>query len=259
MNSATPVHIASILRYPVKGLRGEALDKVKLTAGRTLPFDRAWAIENGPSGFDPASPGFLPKTKFLALVRDERLALLDIRFDEAAKMLVILRGGKPVVSGKLDEPTGRQVLEQFFASFMEADLRGPPKILAGPGHSFSDVPDKCVSIINRASCDDLARVVGRAIDPDRFRGNFVLEGLAPWAEFDWVGRRIRLGSAQVEVFARIQRCPATNVDPRTAARDMQIPKSLMDAFGHMDCGVYARVIEDGKAEPGSPVKSIQAN
>jgi len=253
MNSAPPVQIASIFRYPVKGLRGEALDTVMLTAGQTLPYDRAWAIENGPSGFDPASPNFLPKTKFLALMRNERLALLEIRFDDTSKTLGILRDGKPVVSGRLDDTTGRQVLMQFFASFMEADLRGPPKILTAPGHSFSDVPDKCVSIINKASCDDIARVVGSAIDPDRFRGNFIVEGLTPWAEFAWVGQKIRLGDAKLEVFDRIQRCAATNVDPQTAARDMQIPKTLMGAFGHMDCGVYARVIEDGMVEKGSSI------
>jgi len=257
MNSASPVHIAGIFRYPVKGLCGEALDKVKLTAGQTLPYDRAWAIENGPSGFDPASPSYLTKTKFLILMRNERLALLDLRFDEASKTLVILRDGKQVVCAKLDEPTGRQVLTQFFASFMEADLRGPPKILASPGHSFSDVPDKCVSIINTASCNDLARVIGAPVDPDRFRGNFIVEGLAPWAEFSWVGQKIRLGSAKLEVYARIQRCAATNVDPRTAARDMQIPKTLMSAFGHMECGVYARVLEDGVVEKGSQVKIAQ--
>lgn len=256
MNSDAPASIASISRYPVKGLAGEVLEAVRLTAGQTLPFDRTWAIENGPSGFDPASPAHLPKWKFLMLMRDERLALLDIRFDEAAKTLVILRNGKPVVSAALDEPTGRRVLEQFFAGFMESDLRGPPKLLAGAGHSFSDVPDKCVSIINQATCDDIARVIGRPVDPRRFRGNFVVEGAPAWAEFGWVGRRIRLGNARLEVFDRIQRCAATNVDPRTAARDMHIPKTLNCAFGHMDCGVYARVIEDGAAARGSSIEPM---
>lgn len=256
MNTDTPVgnyRIAGITRFPVKGLSGEALEAVSLTVGQTLPFDRAWAIENGPSGFETASPHHLPKTKFLVLMRNERLAQLDTRFDEATCSLTVLRNGKPVVTGNLDELTGRRILEQFFASFMEADLRGPPKILVGAGHSFSDVADKCVSIINQASCDDLTRVIGRPVDPARFRGNFVVTGLPAWAELGWVGQNIAIGSAKLEVFARIRRCAATNVDPRTAVRDMQIPKSLMGAFGHMDCGVYARVLKDGEVEKGSPI------
>lgn len=256
MNSDTldgKYRIAGITRFPVKGLSGEALDAVALTAGQTLPFDRAWAIENGPSGFEAANPAHLPKTKFLVLMRNERLAQLDIRFDDATRLLTVMRNGKPVVTGNLDEPTGRYILEQFFASFMADDLRGPPKILAGAGHSFSDVADKCVSIINQASCDDLARVIGRPVAASRFRGNFLVTGLSPWAEFGWVGQKIQIGPARLEVFARIRRCAATNVDPRTAVRDMQIPKSLMGAFGHMDCGVYARVLEDGEVEKGATV------
>jgi uncharacterized protein YcbX len=48
--------IASIYRYPVKGLSPEALPNVALGVGQTLPADRRYAIENGPSGFDPAAP-----------------------------------------------------------------------------------------------------------------------------------------------------------------------------------------------------------
>jgi uncharacterized protein YcbX len=44
--------IAAIYRYPVKGLTPEPLPSVTLTAGGTLPADRRYAIENGPSGFE---------------------------------------------------------------------------------------------------------------------------------------------------------------------------------------------------------------
>ena len=46
--------IAALYRYPVKGLSPEPLERVSLQAGGTFPGDRAFAIENGPSGFDPA-------------------------------------------------------------------------------------------------------------------------------------------------------------------------------------------------------------
>lgn len=48
--------VATLWRYPLKGFSPEALDGVDLEAGETIPFDRAFAIENGPSGFDPAAP-----------------------------------------------------------------------------------------------------------------------------------------------------------------------------------------------------------
>ena len=71
--------IVSIYRYPVKGLSPEPLASVRVAAGETLPFDRAWAIENGPSKFDPAAPRHLPKIAFLMLMRNERLAALADR------------------------------------------------------------------------------------------------------------------------------------------------------------------------------------
>ena len=49
--------LESIYRYPVKGLSPEKLQRVHwLEAGSTFPADRLFAIENGPSGFDPAAP-----------------------------------------------------------------------------------------------------------------------------------------------------------------------------------------------------------
>ena len=82
--------VDSIYRYPVKGLTPEKLDSVMLTPGETLPFDRAFAIENGPGRFDPDKPRHLPKVSFLMLMRDERLASLDARFDDKTQVLTAL-------------------------------------------------------------------------------------------------------------------------------------------------------------------------
>jgi uncharacterized protein YcbX len=56
------------------------------------------------------------------------------------------------------------------------------------------------------------------------------------------------------VVKRIVRCAATNVDPVTAARDLNIPKTLMQTFDHMDCGIYAEVIEGGEIATGDTLK-----
>ena len=61
---------------------------------------------------------------------------------------------------------------------MKAELRGAPKIVHAPGHSFSDVAAKCVHIVNLASVRELERMLGRPVDPLRFRANLYLEGAA---------------------------------------------------------------------------------
>src|SRR5438034_11752062 len=85
MEGARPMNrsptIAAIYRYPVKGLSAESLASTRLTLGETIAADRLYAIENGPSGFDPAAPAYLPKQRFLMLMRNERLARLEARFD----------------------------------------------------------------------------------------------------------------------------------------------------------------------------------
>ena len=251
------VHIAGLYRYPVKGLTPEALQRVQLTPDETLPFDRAFAIEIGAHAFDPENPSHLRKNSFLMLMRDERLALLRSRFDPETGILTIMRDGKEVVRGDLRQPIGRQTLEQFFAAFMAREALGTPRLVHAPGHSFSDVGSKVVSIINLASVRELERIVGRPVDPLRFRANIYVEGLAAWAEFDWVDCEIACGeSALVTVFKRIQRCAATNVDPATGARDLKIPRTLSDVFGHYDCGVYARVAAGGEISVGQALARV---
>jgi uncharacterized protein len=247
------MHLASLYRYPVKGLTPEPLERTTLVAGETLPCDRAWAIQNGPGRFDPSQPRHLPKINFLMLMRDERLATLRSNFEEATETLTILRDGKQVVRGKLTTPLGRQLIEQFVAAYMKAELRGPPKIVHAEGHSFSDVAAKCVHIVNLASVRELERTLGRPVDPLRFRANLYLDGLAPWAEFGWIDREIGLGNSTLGVFARTTRCEATNVDPARGVRDMALPAHLQRTWGHGDFGIYAKVIVGGEVAVGSPV------
>jgi uncharacterized protein YcbX len=175
------------------------------------------------------------------------------RTRRATCTLTISRGGKPVVRGGLDTPLGRQLIEQFIAAYMKVELRGPPRIVQAPGHSFSDVAVKCLHIVNLASVRGLARVMGRTVDPLRFRANVYLDGLPPWVELAWEGKEIGIGAARLQVFDRTQRCEATNVDPETGARDMAIPATLLRTWGHQDFGIYAKVTTGGVIAAGATV------
>ncbi len=249
--------IEAIYRYPVKGLSPEPLGRAWLAVGETLPGDRLYAIENGPSRFDPAQPRYQPKTHYLMLMRNERLATLKTRFEAQSRTLVIASEGREAVRGDLDTATGRAAIESFFASFCRDDLRGPPRLLHAPGFSFSDVARKVVSIINLASVAALADVIGAPIDPLRFRANAYVTGWPAWHELDLVGQQIALGAgARLKVVKRIVRCAATNVDPTTGIRDLAIPDALQRAYGHADCGIYAEVVADGEIAGGDQVSVI---
>jgi uncharacterized protein YcbX len=245
--------IAALYRYPVKGLSAEPLERVTIAANETIPFDRAYAIENGPSRFDPASPRHLPKICFLMLMRNERLAQLWSEFDEATHTLVIKHDGREAARGDLRSAEGRAAIEAFFARFCAGELRGAPRVLSAEGHSFSDVASKVVSIINLASVAAVEDAVGFPVNPLRFRANLYVSGWPAWAEFDLIDKTIAIGAARLKIIKRIVRCAATNVDPDTGIRDLEIPATLAKTFGHMDCGVYADVVGGGDIAVGDAI------
>ena len=256
MSQQPAASIVSLYRYPVKGFSPEPLDIVNVGAEECFPWDRAYAVENGGRDFDPVAPQHMPKIKFLNLMRHERLAALETHFDEPSSALTILREGRQVAKGRMDQKVGRQIIEQFLAAYLPDDIRGAPKIVSADGHHFTDIAPTWLSVINLASVRELERVMKTAVDPMRFRGNIHVDGIAPWCEFDWVGQNLDVnGTTSIEVRERIQRCAATNVDPATGARDLTIPRALSDAFGHMDMGVYVSVTSPVTLAPGDTISA----
>jgi uncharacterized protein YcbX len=242
--------IAGIYRYPVKGLSPESLARTTLAPGQALPADRRYAIENGASGFDPAAPAYFPKIRFLMLMRNERLAELRTSYNDETHTLSIVAERREAARGDLRTVEGRAAIERFFAQFCADELRGPPKIISAPGHSFSDVAAKVVSIINLASVAAIEDAAGAPVDPLRFRGNILAVDWPAWTEFGLIGKILPIGGATLKIVKRIQRCAATNVDPATGIRDLNIPDTLMRHFGHADCGVYGEVIAGGEVAVG---------
>jgi uncharacterized protein len=245
--------ITGLYRYPVKGLSPESLTTVPLAVGETLPADRRYAVENGPSGFDPAAPDWRPKTCYLMLMRHERLAGFQTLFEDETNCLTVRRDGEVVVQGDLETAEGRAAIERFFAAHFASELKGLPKLLTGGGHSFSDVARKVVSIINLDSIAAIETMMGATVHPLRFRANLYVRGWPAWYEAGLVHQRLAIGAARLKVVKTITRCAATNVDPLTAARDLDVPAALMRRFGHNECGIYAEVVAPGTVSLGDPI------
>ena len=244
--------VHALLRYPVKGLSAEHLEMVSLSVDHALPHDRRFAIAHGATLQSVAGPQpWMPKANFLQLMSDARLATLETRFDPENGFLSVFRQGRQVSRGQITDTTGRAIIEQFFSVFMAGRVRGRPRLVECDAQAFSDSRKPFVSLINLASVRDLERVVGRPVDPMRFRANILFDGAGAWEEFSWIGKSIRIGEASLRVEARIGRCAATNVDPVRGARDMTLPRSMQTAYGHDDCGIYATVTQSGAAAIGA--------
>lgn len=248
------ITICALNTFPVKGMSVQTHDSIQVSAGDNFPFDRSWAIEAGARKFDVTAPAYLPKTAFTQLMSHEKIVGLETRMDISggSPVLTISRDGKQVARGDLSTPVGRQIIEQFMAAYMKDELRGSPRVVHADGHHFTDVPAKFISILNLASVREVERVVGKPLDPLRFRANIHIDGAEPWAEFGWLSKTLKVdGTPAFRVAERIQRCAATSVNPQTAERDMNLPRTLMSAFQHDDCGIYVsatagRVLKTGQ-------------
>lgn len=243
-------HLAALYRHPVKGFTPERLQRAELAAGGEFPCDRLYAVENGPSDFDPAAPAFVPKQKFTVLAAIAEVARARTAYDESQGVLRATAEGQPAFAGALTEESGRAAFADWLGGLLGDAAQGPLKVVQAPGHRFMDHPLGHVSIVNLESVRDLERRVGRPVDPLRFRANLYVEGWPAWAENDWTGRELMLGWAQAKVFKPIVRCAATHVDPTSAERDMDVVKALFDNYGHMHCGIYVHVVRGGAVTIG---------
>ncbi len=271
--------IAAIYRYPVKGLSAEPLARVALAPGECLPNDRRFAIALATTSFDPERPEWLSKTHFVMLMRDEKLAELSTSFDAPAGELTIEHAGGVAVRARLTEPEGCRAVSAFLADFLGPAIEGPLRVIEAPGHAFADArrkpnatTDKYVSLINRASVAALDAAVEAPVDPLRFRANVYLDGAPAWSELDWIGSEIALGGvrlrviaseialggARLRVIAAITRCAATEVNPATAERDLDIVGALQRGFGHNLMGIYAEIVERGDIAIGDGLRLLPA-
>jgi uncharacterized protein YcbX len=252
--------LAAIYRYPVKGLSPEPLIRVALSRGECLPQDRRFAVALGTTRFDPQRPEWLPKTAFVMLMRDERLARLATRFDAATGLFSVEADGRLVLSEAIAAPEGGRRVAAFLEDFLEGAVKGPLRVVTAPGHAFADARRKpnartgqYVSLINLASIRALEAAVGEPVDPLRFRANCYFDGVPAWRELDWLGGEVGIGAVRLRPVAAITRCAATEVNPRTAERDLPVVAALERHFGHNLMGIYTEVVLGGDIAVGDPI------
>jgi uncharacterized protein YcbX len=250
------MRVDRLYRYPVKGLTAEALEAVGVATGGAIPWDRAFALAQGDAAFDPAEPHWLPKTNFMCLRANARIALLRASFDARRGRLALLApDGATIEENVLTEP-GRARVAAWLTAFLGEEARGSPSFHHVPGHVFGDQRHPVISLINEASRADLEARVGARRHRRRFRANVWFTGAPAWSELDWVGRSLLIGSATLRVTKRTVRCPATEVNPETGLRDADPIAELKSLYGHADLGIHAEVIDGGQIALGDAIELL---
>jgi len=244
--------VSAIYRYPIKGLSAQRLSSVVLQPGQPMPHDRVFALARPFSPVESHAAKWAKKGLFVMLMLDEALARVRTQLDVDTLELRIMQGNQQVLAANLGTETGRGDVEEFYRALVPT-LNGVPRLVRAQDGHFMDKPDNVLSLINLATVRSLEESWGFEIDPLRFRANFYIDGAEPWEEFEWIGRDIVLGDALFRVDRRNGRCGATNVNPASGRRDLDIPGSLRAAFGHKDLGVYLVTRKTGDVSIGAEV------
>jgi uncharacterized protein YcbX len=244
-------YVQSIWRHPVKGFTPESLATVELNANACFPFDRLYAVEDGPSGFDPAAPVHISKQKFTVLAKIAAVACVRTVYDDATGELEARFDGQAPLRARLTDETGREAFAHWLTEVLGDELSGRLTVLpALRDYRFMDDPQGFVSIVNLASVRDLSEKIGRIVDPRRFRANVYVDRWPAWIETDATGGAITLGGAEATVVKPIVRCVATPVDPDSGEKDIDVVRSLYESYGHRYCGVYVKVVRGGPVSVG---------
>lgn len=243
------VAVANLWRHPIKGIGAEPLSKVRLSRGGPVPLDRAYAVLTG----EAQDTGAWQKCRnFARGCFGPELMAVTARTEGDQITLSHPKLADLTVNPDQD---GAKVVEWITPIYPEARPT-PHTLIKAPAGGMADADFSAVAILSNSSLTDLGQTLGAALDQRRFRGNLWLDGLAPWAELDLVGRELQIGAVRLKVIDRIERCRATETNPDTGARDLNTLKAIRETQGHTDFGIRAEVLNDGEIALGDHLEVL---
>ncbi len=243
--------VTALYRHPIKGCGFEAVTETDLVAGETMPWDRVWAVAHDAAKVAPGGRDWAACVNFSRGARTASLMAIRAETDAAAGRITLTHPDGPAIRVDPDDPADAEALVAWLAPLHDP-ARVQPAFVARAGRGMTDSAFPSIAILSEASLAALGDRLGRRLERERFRGNVWLDGLAPFEEFDLVGREIRVGGATLAVRERITRCVATTVNPATGVSDADTLAALQAGWGHKDFGVYAEVVAGGPVAVGDP-------
>lgn len=242
------MRLSQIWRHPIKAIGREALDRVDLRPGRVLPFDRHWAVSH--AGAKDIVSDWAQKVNFLRGVSGPALMAVTAELEEETSTVTLRHPDRPDLRVAPDAAPGD--LLAWLSAIWPEDLPRPATVERSET-GFTDMPDPWISVHSMASHRAVAEKAGCDLSIHRWRGNLWFDGAAPWEEFDLVDRTFRIGDAVLRGVQPITRCRATEANPDTGCRDIDI-LGLLRSWGHQDFGLFAEVIQGGAITPGAKLE-----
>ncbi|WP_426936937.1 MOSC domain-containing protein [Brevibacterium sp. LE-L] len=269
------MRVARLFRFPVKGFPAEELTEARVVKGHGIRGDRVTAFTNG--SLDVPDDAWHSYSAFTVLKNDPELQKWGVsatlaeeaagdsanaddsegggRAEESATVTLTSPAGEATTFAT-DDADSRAASAEFLSKRIPPQGTFP-RSLAVAEQGMFDSQKSGISIINPASVEAISAteegIEGLDLDPLRFRGNVLVEGLAPFEEFALIGSIVRLGGVRLAIRSSIERCPATTVNPVTKAVDVNVPRLLNSACGHLHCGVYGEILNTGDVAVGDEI------
>jgi uncharacterized protein YcbX len=233
-------HVAVLHRWPVKSMAGERVRTLSLD-GFGATGDRTHAVFDIFKGAPRrVNAELLPRLlAWSAAYPDSG----PVDRDSPPQPVITAPGG---ASLGWEDPA--------LAPALAADL-GRPVTLAREPRGQQDRP-ATVHVTVEASLAALGVSLGAVVDVRRFRSNIHLElDAEPWAELDWIGRRLRIGDAELEVVEGCERCAIPTRDPQTQDKWPQLLR-LLAVERALLFGLIARTLEPAVVREGDAAELL---
>jgi uncharacterized protein YcbX len=276
--------VSELWRYPFKSMRGERLPSAMLSASG-LVGDRCWAVRDevlggirGAKKFpalmrcharfarEPHRPGdsgvveiTLPDGSTVSTSDDDAAARVSAVLEHEVSIWP-LQPAQDLDHYRLGQPSQQDVQAELRGIFGLVDDEPLPnfrRLPSGlrrqineyaslPGTYFDAFP---ILVLTTGSLNALRRLRPDAvIDVRRFRPNIVVEtdpSLAGAAEHGWEGRKLRIGTVELELTWRCPRCVMITHGFDDIPQDRSLMRTVVREFGH-ELGIYATVARPGR-------------
>ncbi|MBW2271440.1 MAG: MOSC domain-containing protein [Deltaproteobacteria bacterium] len=281
--------VLELWRYPVKSMRGERLEVCRVERRVGIPGDRSWALRDERAG-EIRGAKKMPRLLELAARTleepvGEAVPNVEIELPDGR----VVTSDDPKVSDLISQALGREVtlearrpatdLDHYRRAQRIDDIEGEiraasellpeeavpefeefaPELLefvSPPGTYFDGFE---LHLLTDASLDELSRhAPGARLDARRFRPNLVVEtgGAAPgFPEFEWCGRRLRIGDLTLQVVSPMLRCGMTIQAQADLPKQPAIMRALVSETD-MTLGVGVCVVAAGSVRLGDPIELL---
>ncbi len=238
--------LTEIFRYPIKAHGAELIETANVTSGTCLPFDRAWAAVHEESSEDGTV--WAKCRNFSRGAGAPELMAISSTLDEVSGLLTLRHPNQADLT--FDPNTESDAFVAWVKPLMPENRAQTTRLVKAVQQGMTDSDFPSISLASHSSRRAVSDKAGMDLSPLRFRSNLWFDGLAPWEENEWVGHRLKIGSAEFKVEERITRCLSTHANPETGERDANTLDALEAGWGHRDFSVAAVVVKYGTIRLG---------